>query len=635
MNVNYATAAQKYQSGDYMGALGALNHVLNSQQDAKTYSLLARTFLKLDMKSEAAAAFALAGREEGPAQNENLRNAMLLHFECGNEDDALMMAKHFMSKAREDVDVAYVLASIFLKRGEKPLLKGLRKPLLESKNPNHLSLAMRLLADDPGDEENFKTIKKVIKLVPDSTSMRLLYLIHAREFCEFEEIREHQPIIDRLVAKDTQILKGDNPFYHLMWCGDESLNRHAAINTRGYKPGVPQFRRQLPHDWSGEKIRIGYLSYDFWDTHATMKLLANVLEQHDRDRFDITLFCYTPEKKLQENEVDREKWGRIVRIEDLSNEEAAKLIRREKIDILVDLKGHTKGSRAAILNLAPAPIHVSWLGFPGTTINIDIDYIIGDHFVLPESSKPHYYEKFVRLPEAYQPNDPVSRPALKPYSRKDLGLPEDAFVFASFNGNRKISVETIETWAKILRRTGNSVIWILGSNARAQTNIVKEMKRRGVSSKRVLFTPKVLYDEHINRIQAADLGLDTWPYNGHTTTSEQLWAGLPVLTLKGSNFASRVSETLLNAIGMPELVASDKENYVDTAVSLFEDPAKMADCKQRLVENRFVKPLFDSERFCRHLENAFEMMFARAKNGHDPDHMDVPALPPRDRPFIV
>jgi len=636
MNIHtgYAAASQQYKKGEYLGALRTLNSLLDTTRDARTYSLLAKTFLKLDMKSEAAEAYALAGREEGSRKEENLRNAMQLHFECGNEDQVLVLARNFISIAPKDPEIAYIIASIFLRRGEKSILQGLRKPLLESNNPSHIALAMRLLADDPRDEENLRTLKRAIKLFPNHIAMQLFYLVHAREFGEFDDVRRGQALIENEIAKgNREVVRNDNPFHHLMWCGDESLNGTVGFSASAYDPALPEKRRGLPHDWSGRKIRIGYLSNDFWENHATMKLVGNVLEQHDRDRFEITLFCYTAPHHLETNSFDRGRWGKVISVADMSNAEAAALIRKEKIDILVDLKGHTKGTRSHILNEATAPVHVAWLGFPGTTVNIDLDYVIGDPIVLPEASRPHYYEKFCRLPETYQPNDPVSRPRLQPCSRADFGLPEDAFVFASFNGNRKISLKAIDAWISILKKTENSVIWILGANARFQTNIRKEFEKNRISPKRVFFTTKVGYEEHINRIQVADLGLDTYPYNGHTTTSEQLWAGLPVLTLKGTNFASRVSESLLNAIGLPELVAADQADYIDMAVSLAKDRTRIAEYKKRLSDNRFLKPLFDSERFCRHLEKAYEMMADRAKSGLGPDHFDVPVLPERTTSF--
>lgn len=636
MNIvpTYLGASKEYQQGNYLGALRILNNLIDTRKDARTYVLLARTLLKLDLKEEAAASFSVAGKLGGTDSETWLQNAMELYFECGKEDEALLVGRKLVHKARKNPEIAFVLASIFLSRGEREILEGLRKPLLESPHPSHLALAVRLLADSPNDLENLETIRRLFKMFPDNHAIRLLHLINCREFSEFDSIRKHQPVLDaEIAAGNEDLIGGNHPFFTLSWMDDESLLAKASAGTVGYVEGTPERRRARPHAWSDRKIRIGYLSYDFWDLHATMKLLGNVLECHDRERFDITLFCYTPENFVAVNTTDREKWGKVVTIRDMSDAEAAETIRNHNIDILVDLKGHTKGTRTHILNMETAPVHVEWLGFPGTTVSTDVDYIIGDRFVLPEASKPHFHEKFCRLPECYQPNDVINRHRPQPVSRADYGLPDDAFVFASFNGNRKFTPELMEIWSEILKKVRNSVLWIMITDPLVKTNVLKEFAKNGVAAHRIIVAPKVSYEQHLDRVQLADLGLDTWPCNGHTTTSEQLWSGLPVLTVKGSTFAGRVSESLLNAIGVPELVVEDSAAYVDAAIELANNRERLAGYRKTLVDNRFVSPLFDSERFCRHLESAYETMAARARAGEEPDHFDVEALPARVSSF--
>jgi predicted O-linked N-acetylglucosamine transferase (SPINDLY family) len=367
-----------------------------------------------------------------------------------------------------------------------------------------------------------------------------------------------------------------------------------------------------------------------------MKLLRRILELHDRDKFEITLFCHTEEKYLEHEAgtVDRSQWGHVCTVRDMTDEEAAKAIRERQIDILVDLKGHTFGGRSRILNYGGAPLQATWLGFPGSVTDVDLDYAIGDRFVLPASSEANYYEKLVRMPDCYQPNDPANRPKPRPTTRAQVGLPEGAFVFASFNANRKINTAVLDVWCNILKRAPNSVLWLMLSSPRTQNNLLNYMNKKGVESDRVIFCPRVPYEEHIDRQQMADLGVDTFPVNGHTTTSEQLWGGLPVLTVKGTNFASRVSESLLNAIGLPELVASDTGAYENMAVELANAPDRIAEYKRRIRENAVIMPLFDAERFTLHLEKAYEMMVERAKLEQEPDHIDVPPLPPRTEPFF-
>ena len=331
----------------------------------------------------------------------------------------------------------------------------------------------------------------------------------------------------------------------------------------------------------------------------------------------------------------RKKYKNIVPIGHLSDDNAAKLIRKQGIDILVDLKGHTKGTRVDLINGGAAPIQVAFLGYPGSGTGIDCDYVISDPIVTPDSSIPHYHEKLCRLPECYQPNDDTHRALPPAMSRREAGLPETGVVFASFNAARKITPATARLWIKILGAVEDSVLWMMCDDIFAQENFLQYAGDRGIDRGRILFAGSVAYDQHVARLQAADIGLDTFPYNGHTTTSDKLWAGLPVVTMRGSHFASRVSESLLTALGLPELIAEDANGYVDLCVKLAREPQALRAIREKLVQNRFSAQLFDTERFARHLETAYEMMVKRARDGLDPDHLDVPALPARTAPFRI
>ncbi|MFT4002610.1 MAG: glycosyl transferase [Rhizobium sp.] len=629
----FLTASGFYQKGQYTRALETLNELLNVDRSPKTYALLAKTLLKLGFKSDAASAYELAGRQK-PQREDYLREALLLHGDCGNDDQALAVGSLILPLAFKDADLAFILTRILLSRQQKELLTGFKTVLVEGPDIRHRQMAAKLLTDDLYDESNRHIVTTLFKKHPENIIFRTLYLIFAREVSDLAAVDRHMaPVMASLAQGKLDHVIPDNPFFHLHWCGDEAINKLAIHDTDPLPAGHAETRRRLPHAW-GSKIRIGYLSSDFWPGHATMKLMQRVLELHDKDRFEITLFDHSDLSHRQDEAFDYSELGATVDIRGLSNQAAADAIRSRGIDILVDLKGHTKGSRAFILNHMAAPIQVAWLGFPGTTVNIDLDYIIGDHHVLPDGSKEHFHEKFCRLPECYQPNDPINRPKPRPTTRAQHGLPEDAFVFASFNGNRKITSQMVDAWCNILKRSKNSVLWLLCNGPRAEANIWARMEARGINRKRVVFTTRIRYEDHIDRQQLADLGLDTFPVNGHTTTSEQLWGGLPVLTTKGSNFASRVSESLLNAIGLPELVADDLTAYEDMAVQLAGQPERIAQFKQTLAANRYIKPLFDAERFTHHLETAFEMMAARARQGLAPDHIDVPALPVRLEPFM-
>lgn len=465
-------------------------------------------------------------------------------------------------------------------------------------------------------------------------ALQLLRLL-LRTRLELEDVaRRDESLHQRMLAGDLEAFAADDPFFHLMWCASEALHAQVRniLSGNPYTEESRARRRAEPHEF-GKKIRVGYLSSDVSDQHATMILLQGVLAMHDPERFDVTLFCFTDEGIVSTDKEFRKRYGNIVSIRDLDDAAARQLIRSKGIDILVDLKGHSRNVRVDLINSGLAPVHVAYLGFPGSATGIDCDYIIGDHIVLQDGSQSFYHEQFCRLPDCYQANDSWTRPLPEASLRTTLGLPEDKFIFASFNDVRKITAKVAASWAEILRQTSDSLLWMLCRDPKAQGNFSQFMAGQGIETDRIVYMDRTDYASHIARIQAADLALDTFPYCGHTTTSDQLWAGLPGVSLKGQNFASRVSESLLRALGVSELVAEDADGFVELAVSLAKDPGRLAAIRETIATNRFRAPLFDTERFTRHLECAYEMMVKRAKAGLPPQAFDVPALPPRMTSF--
>ncbi|AYC99660.1 glycosyltransferase [Neorhizobium sp. NCHU2750] len=634
--ISYKAASQQFRNGNYTTSLATINRLLDVQKDARTYMLLARTLQQLGHKAEAAQSYLLASELGGQHADDNLIDSIRIYFEIGEKEKALALANRILPKITRDPALAYIVASLLMDRNQARLARVFKTVLMRSNELEHMRLGARisLYTWDIFDPSDIETARVLLSRLPNNNSIRLMYLTFSREHSKFDAQERHQPIIDAAVAAgDTEFLRWDGTFFNLHWTGDEHLNQMARSNTPTFSPQMTAIRHQMRHRWS-DKIRIGYVSSDLFDQHATMKLIRRIFELHDRDRFEITLFCHTEEKLLRANVADRSQWGTVVTVRDMDDQQFVNEIRARGIDILVDLKGHTTGNRTNIFNMQPAPIQVGWLGFPGSTVNVDLDYVVGDKYVLPDSSKPHYYEKFCRLPETYQPNDPVNRPLAQAMTRKEVGLPEDAFIYASFNANRKITPRMMDVWSDILKATPNSVIWILTNNSDGRINIQKKLLANGVPAKRILFMNKLHFEHHLNRIPLADLGLDTFPVNGHTTTSEQLWAGLPVLTYKGTNFASRVSESLLNAIDLPDMIAEDEQDYLRRAIEFGNNPEMLKPLRKRLEDNRLRSPLFDAERFCRHIEAAYVTMVDRAKQGLKPDHFDIAALPPRTEPFM-
>ncbi len=306
-----------------------------------------------------------------------------------------------------------------------------------------------------------------------------------------------------------------------------------------------------------------------------------------------------------------------------TDKEVALLARSLNLDIAIDLKGFTQHHRAGIFCYRAAPLQVSYLGYPGTMGTDYIDYLIADKTVLPQISQAYYAEKIVYLPDSYQCNDARRKIADAVFSRENAGLPESAFVFCCFNNNFKITPETFDGWMRILNRVDGSVLWLLEDNATAASNLRRQAEQRGVVASRLVFAPRMPLPEHLARHRAADLFLDTLPYNAHTTASDSLWAGLPVLTCMGEAFASRVAASLLTAIDLPELIASTQAEYEALAVELANNQPRLKTIREKLERNRLTTALFDSVRFARNIEQAYTQMLARYRDHLAPDHIDV------------
>ena len=319
----------------------------------------------------------------------------------------------------------------------------------------------------------------------------------------------------------------------------------------------------------------------------------------------------------------RDTFHRFIDATTLSDEEIASYIRKGEIDLLIDLNGFTQAARIGLFALRPAPIQVHYLGYPGTIGASYIDYLIADQTIIPDKCRAVYLEKIVALPNTYQANDRWRAISDKVFNRSNEGLPPKAFVFCCFNNNYKITPHVFDCWMRLLQQVEGSVLWLLEANPFAAINLKREAVARGVSSERLVFAKRMPLPEHLARHTLADLFLDTMPYNAHTTASDALWAGLPVLTCLGETFASRVASSLLNAIRLPELITPTLEAYEQMAVDLATHPKKLTAIKRKLAEHRLTTPLFDTKLFTKHLEAAYTAMYERYQTGLAPDHIIV------------
>lgn len=382
-----------------------------------------------------------------------------------------------------------------------------------------------------------------------------------------------------------------------------------------------------PPLWKGEKyknakIRIAYLSADFHE-HATAYLMAGLFEAHDRSKFDIRAYSFgKPEKSAMRSRLES-SFNAFIDVQRLDDGAIARMLRENETDIAIDLKGFTQEARAGIFARRPAPVQVNYLGYPGTMGVPYMDYIIADPRLIHAGEENFYSEKIVRLPDTYQPTDSKREITAETPARSSLGLPENAFVFCSFNNSYKITPDIFAIWMRLLKQVGGSVLWLLDGGKTVKANLAREAAAHGVDAARLVFAPRMPQMPHLARHRAANLFLDTLPYNAHTTASDALWAGLPLLTCAGDTFASRVAASILTAAGLPELITTTLADYEALALSFAKDSQKLTAIRQKLLKNRDSCALFDTGRYARKIESAFDKMATRARLGQPPEHLDI------------
>jgi len=472
-------------------------------------------------------------------------------------------------------------------------------------------------------KEAISSYRMAVTLNPALLATRV-WLHHKRRFiCDWDGIEAEESELRTLMASAREPV---HPFAALSMAlkPDEQLRIASTFAAGFVAPAIEHLRQ----DYRGaRKLKIGYLSADFC-RHATALLTAELFERHDRSLFETFAYSYGPDDRSELGVRLRRAFDDFVDIRAMTDGEAAKRIKADKIDVLIELKGYTKGARTGISARRPAPVQVSFLGFPGTMGAEFIDYVIADPFVLPMDQQPFYSEKIVHLPDCYQPNDTKRLLSNITPTRADCSLPEQGFVFCSFNNTYKITPEFFAIWMRLLTAIPQSVLWLLDTNELVKENLRREALKYGVEPGRLVFAPRQASPEHLARHRLADLFLDTLPYNAHTTASDALWAGLPVLTCAGDTFAGRVAGSLLQAVGLPELVTFSPAAYEAMGLRLARDPVLLQSLRHKLLGNRLSAPLFDIARYTRHFEAALTQMWERWANGHEPESFAVPPSQP-------
>ena len=446
------------------------------------------------------------------------------------------------------------------------------------------------------------------------------YLLHAKMLCcNWSGLNELYKEIYNDVEKNRY---SATPFGYQAICDDESnLQKCAQLYSNKRFPEIKNnlFSKKVSKN---KKIKIGYLCGEFRE-QATSILMTEVWEKHNKEDFEIIAFdSGWDDNSLRRNRIIN-AFDKFIDISKVSDLDAAKIIYKEQIDILINLNGFFGTGRPVVFSYRPAGIQINYLGFPGTIGSKYIDYILCDQTVVPFESKKFYNEKIIYLPDSYQANDTKRNISNKKFLREELSLPNESFVFCCFNNNYKITPNMFDVWARLLKKIDNSVLWLIEGNPEATENLKKEAKIRNINASRLIFAKRMKLEDHLARHKNADLFLDTLPYNAHTTASDSLWAGLPVLTCLGKAFPGRVAASLLRSLDLPELITYSENEYISKAEELALNPEKLTLIKNKLDINKFSQPLFNTELFCRSLESAFKVIFEKHSLGLETEDISL------------
>jgi len=446
-------------------------------------------------------------------------------------------------------------------------------------------------------------------------------LLHVNtQQCKWDDYREHLDALLKALRADEPVCL---PFPLLALTDDTVLHKQvaqawlAAAHSTRRSPWVATVRNP------SAKLKIGYFSGDFCN-HPVAYLTAGLFEAHDRARFEIFGFSFGPDTRDEMRQRLEKTFDHFLDVKDCTDAQLVARARECELDIAVDLTGLTKGCRPRVFLARVAPVQVSYLGYPGTTGIPEMDYVLVDQVIAEPSDAVHYTEKLIRLANSYQANDPSRRPSERVFSRKELGLPEQGFVYCCFNNNYKINPTMFDCWMQILLEVPDSVLWLREATEQTTKNLRKEAVARGVAGDRLVFASRIdSMADHLARQRAADLFIDALPYNAHTTASDALWAGVPVLTCKGGSYAGRVGASLLSALDLQELITTNLEDYAVLAIALARDPARLFAIRTKLQQQLLTQPLYDIERFARNIEQAFVIAIERKAKGLPNDHFDV------------
>jgi protein O-GlcNAc transferase len=475
--------------------------------------------------------------------------------------------------------------------------------------------------DDAGDTEDALKLFKATVAFRNEPRRAIWAIYTARRACDWDFAASLEPLACTIGTSEDAV--DESAPWRLLFLAGASASQQLAAARRSAQriadASPDSMSVNAARAGKRERIRIAYFSGDFY-SHPVPHLMVGVIEQHDRTRFDVVGYDFSPPAADDYRRRFEAAFDRLVPISGMSDSEAAELIAHDEIDVLIDLAGWTKRARPAVLAARPAPVQMQWLGYPGTLGAPWIDYIVADRVLIRPQDEPDFSEKIIRLPYTYQANDD-KRVAAKTQSRSAYGLPEQAIVFCSFNGAFKLTPDVFDCWLRLLQAVDRSVLWLLQPEDIAVRALVANATSRGIDPARLVFAPMVEPAEHLARIAQADLALDCFPYGSHTTASDTLWAGVPLVALAGDTFASRVSASILTAAGLPELIAPSLAEYYELALGLAGDREALAGLRARVQALRTNGPLFNTEQFTRNFERALAASWERHCAGLTPAHI--------------
>jgi predicted O-linked N-acetylglucosamine transferase (SPINDLY family) len=609
-------AARRFEA-----AVTSLEQALAIRPDAQILSLLGDAQRQLRRYDAATASFRKALALD-PAIAEAHTGLGVMQLETGAPAEAAASFQAAIAANPRNADLHFNLGVTLKRIGRhEAAIASLRNAV--AINPGHVQAQNSLgnsLKQAGQYDAALACYEAVLASAPRHANAVSMQALIRRQTCDWRDIEALEAgLIEDVRARRVAVA----PFTMLGVSDDPAVQLQCARQYWNSK-GIVAAPRAAAAPMRHSRLRLGYLSAEL-RTHPIPCLVAELFEEHDRSRFEVFAFSYgdddgTPMRRRLEQAFDG-----FFDVRGLGDDAIARRIREQEIDIMVDLTGHTAGSRLEILASRPAPVQLHYIGHPGT-LGVDfIDYLIVDPFVVPPDEQQHYSEALVTLSQCYQANDRKRAASDRQPSRAEAGLPPDGLVFCCFNQSYKFTPALFGAWMGLLHAVPGSVLWLLADNRWAEDNLRREAAARGVAPERLVFAPRLPVPEHLARHRLADLFLDTFPYNAHTTASDALWMSLPVLTLAGRGFASRVAGSLLHAVGLPELITHDREEYERLALALAREPARLAALRRHLDAVRTTAPLFDLDRTRREIEQAYRQMWELAQRGEVPQTMVIGA----------